>query len=204
MIARHHVSGLVLAGGRGRRMQQSGQPVAEKGLLVLHDRPLVAWAVAAMPAGLASIYISANRQHDVYAAHGAVISDDFDLGDDFGPLAGVATAMRKMSTPWLYTAPVDVPWPPADILERLVQQANADDASLVYACTERPQPLFMLVHRRLLSGLEDYLRNGSRQVQGWQQEHGQAVRFADAGHEFFNINTPDDLHRAHQLISEDR
>lgn len=210
MIAADDISGLVLAGGQGRRMQATSQPhdaravtmPVEKGLMLLHGDPLVSWAVRAMPADLAAIYISANRHHDSYARYGVVMPDDPALGADLGPLAGVASVMQRMSTPWLYVVPADVPSPPPGLLERLVRQVSAQGIDLAYACTDQPQPLFMLVNKRLLSSLQLYLREGSRQVQRWQREHGEAVQFDGASHQFFNINTPDDLHQAHQLIGQ--
>lgn len=201
MIDIHGISGLVLAGGRGRRMQQAGQHAVEKALMRLHGRPLVSWAAGSMPDGLARLYISANRCFDDFAPYGTVVADDPALGDDLGPLAGVASVMRRMSTPWLYTAPADVPCPPATVLQTLMQQATAQNADLVYACTDRPQPLFMLVNKKLLDSLDAYLQAGSRQVQSWQREHGQAVHFSGDDDCFFNINTPDDLHIAHQRIT---
>lgn len=200
MIAPHEVSGLVLAGGRGRRMQQAGQPGVEKGLMRLHGRHLVAWAAASMPQGLARLYISANRQLDGYADYGDVVTDHPAFGDDSGPLAGVASVLREMPTQWLYTAPVDVPRPPTGVFQSLVQHAGAHQADLVYVRTDRPQPLFMLVNKRLLSGLEAYLASGSRQVQAWQRDVGQAVELDGGDHDFFNVNTPDDLLLAHRMI----
>lgn len=201
MIPIHQVSGLVLAGGQGRRMQQPGQAPAEKGLVLLHGKPLVSWAASAMPTGISHLYISANRQHSNYAEYGTVVADDPDLGDDPGPLAGVATVMRTMSTQWLYTAPADVPAPPRSVLQTLLQHLNAQGGDLVYACAGRPQPLFMLVNKNLLGSLEHYLHNGLRRVQLWQREHGHAVHFDVDGDGFLNINTPDDLQAAHQRIA---
>lgn len=113
MIPFDDVSGLVLAGGQGRRMQAAGAAAVEKGLMLLHGRPLVAWATAALPPGLAATYISANRHHERYSVYGTVVSDDPLLGDDPGPLGGVVSAMQRMATSWLYVAPVDVPSPRA-------------------------------------------------------------------------------------------
>ena len=200
MIATSGTSGLVLAGGQGRRMQQSGRPSIEKGLMLLHGQPLVSWAVNAMPPGFAELYISANRHDNQYAGYGTVIPDDPSIGDDLGPLAGVASVMQRMSTQWLYVVPADVPSPPDDLFERLLQAVDTRDCDLVYACSDQPQPLFMLLNKNLLDSLLRYLQSGSRQVQGWQREHGHAVQFRENDEKFFNINTPDDLHRAHQLI----
>lgn len=203
MMAPHDVSGLVLAGGQGRRMQQAGQPVVEKGLMLLHGRPLVAWAASAMPSAFADQYISANRHLDQYARYGTLVPDDPSLGDDLGPLAGVASVMQRMSTQWLYVAPADVPSPPRDLFEQLAQAIDDHACDLVYACTDRPQPLFMLVNRTLLDSLKRYLQSGSRQVQRWQNKHGRAVQFETDGPGFFNVNTPDELLQAHQLIRPD-
>ena len=200
MIPLTHVSGLVLAGGQGRRMQAGGAATVEKGLMLLHERPLVAWATTALPPGLAATYISANRHHERYSAYGTVVPDDPLLGDDPGPLGGVVSAMQVMTTPWLYVVPADVPCPPCNVLERLLQCVSAHACRLAYACSDRPQPLFMLVHSVMLDDLRGYLQGGMRQVQRWQRDAGRAVTFHQDNNEFFNINTQEDLCRAHQLI----
>lgn len=200
MIAPHDVSGMVLAGGQGRRMQQIDNPPAEKGLMALHGEPLVSWAVSALPTGLADIYISANSHFDIYSDYGIVVPDNPSLGADVGPLAGIASVMQRMSTPWLYVVPTDVPHPPGNLFERLLQSVSVGSCELFYAVTDKPQPLFMLVHARLLGSIERCLRNDMRQVQRWQREYGLAVQFEGDNHEFYNINTPEDLCLAHQLI----
>src|SRR5690625_4432873 len=164
MIAARDVSGLVLAGGQGRRMQHPGLPVREKGLMLLHGRPLVAWEVQGMPPGLARQYISANRHTDEYARYGEVVTDEPALGRDLGPLAGVATVLDGMATQWLYVAPVDVPCPPAEIFECLAGYLVRHGGNLAYAHGERPQPLFMLLHQRMRHSLRSYLQQGMRQV----------------------------------------
>lgn len=201
MSAQGKVSGLILAGGRGRRMQTLSPDVVEKGLVLLHGRPLVAWAVSALPVGLANIYISANRYHDDYRSYGTVVSDNPMLGHDAGPLAGVASALAQSVTPWLYVAPVDVPCPPPHVFPALWRKVQHDGATLAYVQSARPQPLFMLVNKCHVETLEDSLRRGLRKVQTWQQAHGTPVSIADDGAGFFNVNSPDDLARAHELIA---
>lgn len=200
MISLGDVSGLVLAGGQGRRMQQAQQPAAEKGLLLLHGKPLIAWAICALPSGLAHTYVSANRCRERYADYGIVVPDAPSFGAGLGPLAGIASAMQKSDTQWLYVVPADVPGPPPGLCQRLLQHLNEHGGELAYACSDQPQPLFMLVNTCLLDSLEDYLRRGCRQVRLWQREYGQAVHIDAGNNEFFNINTPDDLRLAHQLI----
>jgi len=200
MIALNDVSGMVLAGGQGRRMQQSDDQPVEKGLMALHGEPLVSWAVSALPSGLAEIYISANTHCNTYSGYGIVVPDDPALGSGVGPLAGIASVMQCMTTSWLYVVPADVPRPPDGLFDHLLQCVSVRGGDLLYASTDKPQPLFMLVHARLLGSIQCCLRNGTRQVQRWQREYGLAVQFEGDNHEFFNVNTPEDLCLAHQLI----
>lgn len=200
MITPSDVCGLVLAGGHGRRMQNPAAPRTEKGLLRLHGRPLVEWAINGMPADLAGIFISANHELDTYAQYASVVPDDPSFGPDGGPLAGVASTLARLTQHWLFVVPADVPSVPGNMFLRLCKRADPQSCQLVVAKTDLPQPLFMLVHVGLLPSLQAYLHSGQRQVQRWQREVGQVVTFAANEHEFFNINTPDDLCRAHELL----
>lgn len=201
-INRQNVSGLVLAGGQARRMQATGREPVEKGLLVLHGKPLVAWVQGYLASRTAGVYISANRCVDAYAHYGQVIGDDPALGEDLGPLAGLASVLPQVQTPWLLSLPVDVPAPPPDLLERLAAQAYASGAGIVYAFSGRAHPLCMLLHCDMLASLREFLRGGERKVGIWQERNG-AVQAAfpadDAG--FYNINTPADLLVAEQRIA---
>lgn len=181
-------------------MQAAGRVPVEKGLLALHGRPLVAWVQSYLVSRTASVYISANRCTDMYARYGQVIGDDPALGEDLGPLAGLASVLPQVRTSWLLSLPVDVPAPPPDLLERLAAQATSSGASIVYAFSGRAHPLCMLLHCDMLASLREFLRGGERKVGIWQERNGavQAVFPADdAG--FFNINTPADLLAAEQL-----
>lgn len=201
-IAPQQVSGLVLAGGQGRRMQpptEAGHSeIIEKGLLTLHGRPLVDWALDGLPDGRACTYISANRCQTKYARYGRVVADNPALGCAAGPLHGVASVLQQCATPWLMVVPVDVPLVPADLFPRLAQAAaRFAQPTVAYARTAaRSQPLFMLIPTALLTALQHYLHGGGRRVQYWQQLHGAPVTFPDQSPVFDNINTPEDLRRA--------
>ncbi|RTZ40693.1 molybdenum cofactor guanylyltransferase [Candidimonas sp. SYP-B2681] len=203
MITRDSLTGLVLAGGLGRRMQGStNAPVVEKGLLDLNGIPLVAHAQRFLAPHVAQVLISANRCLDAYAEYGATVPDDEALGGYSGPLAGIATALNRIDTPWLAVIPVDVPLPPAELIPRLISAVESGGAHLAYARTaERVHPLCMLVHQRLLQSLYDFLLAGERKVQVWQQLNGAVpVWFEDSEDAFFNVNTPEDLIRAAELV----
>jgi molybdopterin-guanine dinucleotide biosynthesis protein A len=202
MIQRDTISGVILAGGQARRMQNgAGEPV-EKGLLTLHGEPLVAWARRYLASRVGTLYVSANRCAEVYGRYGQVVGDDPALGENLGPLAGLASVMARASTPWLLSLPVDVPAPPVDLLERLAARVLEENAPIAYAaCGEDRHPLCMLVHCRTLGSLRDYLRSGGRKVRAWQAQNGAVpVEFPAGEAAFFNINAPEDIARAREII----
>lgn len=198
MMQREELTGLVLAGGQGRRMQPivpGAGSVLEKGLLELEGLPLVEHARRRLLPYVEQVFISANTRLDAYANYGTVIPDDTALEAYSGPLAGVASALRHVATPWLLVLPVDVPRPPADLIPRLCARVGMAGAKLAYACTAAGvHPLCMVLHSSLVDGLYDFLLAGERKVQFWQRQNGAVpVLFDGVGDTFFNINTLEDL-----------
>ncbi|MDX3893904.1 molybdenum cofactor guanylyltransferase MobA [Pusillimonas sp.] len=197
MIPRGDIDGLVLAGGRSRRMRAEGGPAVDKGLLMLDGAPLVQWVAQYMKPWVGDVYISANRRLDVYGRYGHCISDDPEFGGDAGPLAGVASVMARSRRPWLLVLPVDVPRLPTELPTRLIE-AVGGGAPLAYACAgTKAHPLCMLVRRDLVGDLRTYLLDGGRKVLDWHRRHDAVpVDFGDGPDLFRNINTPDDWAQA--------
>lgn len=192
------VTGLVLAGGQASRMQSGPNDNIDKGLLELHGQPLVAHAAQALRPWVSGILISANRNLTRYAAYGSVVADDPRFGVSQGPLAGLATAMAQVRTPWVAVVPVDVPLLPEDLVSRLSQAVVQEQCALAYAATTRPHPLSMVAAVSLLGSLQDFLLRGERRVMQWVREQGGiAVPFQGDG-VLDNINTPEDLARLRQ------
>lgn len=207
MNPRVELSGLILAGGQGRRMQGlryagAGERV-EKGLVQLHGQPLVAHARRYLAPQVNEVLISANRHLDVYAAYGRVVADDPELGADLGPLAGIASALAQIATPWLLVVPVDVTCMPDDLGSRLLEAAISGGSGLAHARAARTQPLCALVHARHAAGLRRYLQAGERRVQDWmERSSAKVVEFPALPNSFFNLNTPEDLCRAEDQPSQ--
>ena len=64
MISTQDMSGIVLAGGRARRFDLSGQ--IDKGLLLLQGQPLVQHVVRRLRPQVGPVLISANRNPEQY------------------------------------------------------------------------------------------------------------------------------------------
>jgi molybdopterin-guanine dinucleotide biosynthesis protein A len=202
-----NISGLILAGGQGRRMQgleaNTAAERVEKGLIQLHGQPLVAHAHRYLAPQVDEILISANRHLDVYATYGRVVTDDPELGADLGPLAGLAAVLTHVATPWLLVIPVDVMGLPDNLGTRLLAAATLDGGGLAYARAGQAQPLCALIHARHAPGLRRYLQAGERRVQDWMGRNAAvAVDFPADPASFLNINTPQDLRQVQDQASQ--
>ena len=116
------------------------------------------------------------------------------MGDFFGPLVGMATAMQATDKPWLLTVPCDSPFVPAQLAATLCHAMQREHAELSVAHDGvRMQPVFALLDCRLLPGLLDYLNEGGRKIDTWYAQHRLALAdFSASPETFLNLNTPED------------
>jgi molybdopterin-guanine dinucleotide biosynthesis protein A len=188
-IARADVTGIVLAGGMGRRMGG-----VDKGLVLLDGKPMVAHVLARLAPQVGSLLINANQNPDRYAAFGhSVVADA--VGGFAGPLAGLHAGMSRATTPFVVTVPCDSPFLPDDLVARLGEGIVRDDAQLAVAKTlDQPHPVFALVRRDVLPHLASFLEGGGRKIDAWYATlRVVEVPFDDEEAAFRNINTADEL-----------
>jgi len=178
------VTGLILAGGRGQRMGG-----ADKGLVLIDGRTMVAHIIERLRPQVDDIIINANRNVERYAEFGfAVITDG--QRDYSGPLAGMASGMRVARTDFIVSVPCDSPFLPEDLVLRLMKGLNDADRIAVAHDGERMQPVFSLLRIDLLASLQEYLDRGDRKIDTWFAQHRFAlVDFSDLPDTFRNINT---------------
>lgn len=183
------VSGVVLAGGLGRRMGG-----ADKGLAPLHGRPLIAHVIERLAPQVDELLVNANRHLGTYAGFGYRVIPDVMPGYA-GPLAGLQTGLTEARHELVATVPCDSPFLPADLIARLQSALLEQQADLAIAYTlTRPQPVFCLCRRTLLPHLTTFLDQGGRKVDAWHATLKVAsVRFDDEAEAFTNINTPQEL-----------
>lgn len=192
MIDRDRITGVVLAGGLGRRMDPDGAGV-DKGLVRFRGEPLAAHAIRRLRPQVGSLLVNANRHLDTYRGFGAPVVPD-ELPGFAGPLAGLASAMRHAQTDWVVTVPCDSPLFPADLVERLGQAVARDGAAgAVARAAGREQPVFLMARRDLLEDLTRFLASGQGKIDRWYHTWRPAVAAFEDEAAFRNINTLDEL-----------
>lgn len=184
---------VILAGGGGRRMGG-----ADKGALTLAGARLIDRAAARMAPQTDRILISGT--HD-YATGLTAVSDRGD--GPLGPAAGLWAALHWIETyapeaKGFLTAPVDGPFAPGDLFERLA----ADGTSAVAQTSGGAHPTFAWWNandlRRALARAP--AGEGMSLKALAERTAARRVMFENAD-AFLNINTPEDLARAEALLS---
>lgn len=185
------ITGLILAGGQGRRMGQ-----VDKGLQAFRGYPMVMHVLLRLSPQVGAILINANRNLEAYEGLGhPVVSDRIE--GYAGPLAGLHAGLARCETPYLLSAPCDSPFLPTDLAQRLAQGLIEQKADLAVARTgAQLQPVFCLMRSDLEQHLADFLQQGGRKVDAWTSGLRLAeVDFADQAEAFLNINTLEELQR---------
>jgi molybdenum cofactor guanylyltransferase len=189
VIAASAITGLVLAGGQGRRMGS-----VDKGLVELNGRPLIGHVLARLAPQVADVLINANQNLERYASFGAPVVPDA-VGGFAGPLAGLHAGLTRATREFVVTVPCDSPFLPGDLVARLAAARAAHDAQLAVARTfDQPHPVFALVRRDVLPHLAAFLEAGGRKIDAWYATlRIVEVAFDDEADAFRNINTKDEL-----------
>ena len=189
MDEKNKVTGVVLAGGLARRMNKQ-----DKGLVVYHNKPMVAYSVEAMSKVANTVLINANRNQQEYAQFGyKVIADQTDTFD--GPLAGVLSGMLNAKTDIVCVMPCDSPLIKAEHLQSLLTALTENKVNIAVAFDgERMHPVFLALKTSLKDSLEKYLVAGNRKIDLWLQQHQLIkVDFSQNAEVFLNINTLGEL-----------
>jgi molybdopterin-guanine dinucleotide biosynthesis protein A len=183
------VTGIVLAGGQGRRMGG-----VDKGLVDLAGTPMVAHVLARLVPQVGDVLINANQNLDRYRALGHPVVPDA-VGGFAGPLAGLHAGMTQAKRQFVVTVPCDSPFLPLDLVTRLHAALERERAQLAVARTfDQPHPVFALVRRDLLPNLAAFLASGGRKIDAWYAAlRVVEVAFDDEADAFRNINTADEL-----------
>jgi molybdenum cofactor guanylyltransferase len=191
MLNKHNVTAVILAGGKGRRMDGK-----DKGLVELDNRPLIKYVIDAIKPQVETIILNANRNQAQYSRYGYPVVSDA-LADYQGPLAGFSCAMKSSTTSHIVTLPCDGPFLPGDLVERLISSLTDNNAEIAVAHDgERMQTVYALIPVTLANSLDSFLDSGERKTELWYRQHRIAlVDFSDCPEAFRNINTAEQYNK---------
>lgn len=188
------LTGVVLCGGRGRRLSGKDKP-----LELLAGRSLVERVLERLAPQVDQVLISANRNLETYGRFGYDVVTD-DVPEHSGPLAGVRAALRYSGAEYLFACPGDVPLLPEAIVPTLRNAIGRDAAAYAYD-GDHPQYLHMLVAGTAIDHLDAFLAGGGRAVRSWLEDcNALAVDCSTLAGSFQGLNEPDDLRLLEALL----
>lgn len=127
-----------------------------------------------------------------------------DIQADQGPLMGLQVGLlwaEMRGFKWLFTAPIDCPFLPRNIVQQLVRGRTEGSLAVVAKAGDRTHNLTALWHVDVLptviAQLDQYQRSAHRLISALPHD---TVKFEEP-RAFFNINTPDDLKEAALLLN---
>jgi molybdopterin-guanine dinucleotide biosynthesis protein A len=180
--------GLVLAGGRSRRMGRD-KALLEHGGRTQLDR---AMAIVAEVTEQQFVSARADQSDDPGRARYAQVIDRYD---DMGPVAGILSAMETHpDTDWLVVA-VDLPNLDAQTLRYLVGERSSDDPFTAFRSTRDglPEPLCAIYAAGSEAAVRQYVDEGIRCPRKMLIRSEARLLEQPNPRALDNVNTPEDL-----------
>ena len=193
------LTGAILAGGFSRRLGR------DKAALPLGGQPLALRVHQALAPLVSTCWLITNQPLAHLALGLPLVTD---LRPFQGPAGGLLTALFYARTPWVLAAAVDNPFLVPALLAELAARAGRTSRPAVVCRSPRGlEPFPGLYSVRLLATLQDFLQTDRRLTRFLEVcrplilSETEVQALDPQAHSFFNLNTPQDLHRAEAWLA---
>jgi molybdenum cofactor guanylyltransferase len=199
------VSGVILAGGRSRRLGR------DKAVEPIGGQPLIGRVIQRVRQVAQDIVVVvADQERGRALPLGDGVRIAVDIYPDKGSLGGIFSGLSAAPQPWALVVACDMPFLNLGLLGRLVSLRDGVDA-VVPVLEGRPEPTHALYSRACLPHIEARLQADDLKISGFFDEvrvryvpEEDIARFDPDFLSFFNVNSPPDLERALALVAQGR
>lgn len=199
-----NITGVILAGGKSSRMG------VNKPLLKIDDVTLIERSYELMKSVFTKVVISTNNPDQFDFINSEKVKDIYW---DFGPLSGIYSALKFLSTQKIFILSVDMPFILPDLIRYLLNY-KTDELITVPFAEQQTHYLCGLYSKELIPVLESILesnieaRNNNKEIiksslSLWNFVERIGAEIVDVEEKlfymkdlFFNINTPEDFEYA--------
>jgi len=141
-----NVTGIILAGGKSRRMG------SDKGLMIINGKPMIQYIIDELESlDIPVIIVSDNPQYEIFGI--PVFEDSIK---NKGPMAGIYTGLLHSNTEKNVVLSCDVPKISAKLIKQLVSSANNNEVSILKH-GDTLHPLIGMYKRSLLKDVKTSL-----------------------------------------------
>jgi molybdopterin-guanine dinucleotide biosynthesis protein A len=197
-------AGILLAGGRSRRMGGG-----DKSLVEIGGVPMLARAISALRPQCDALLVSANGDPGRFSAFGLPVVAD-DVADFAGPLAGILAGLDFAATyvpeaRFAVSIATDTPFLPSDLVARLHAARRAAQVDLACARSGgRTHPIVALWPVAIRTELRRALcEEGEHKIERFLRRYPLAyAEWPVAPYDpFLNINAPADVAEAEEILA---
>ena len=188
------ITGIVLAGGRSRRMG------SDKSLMVLNGKTLVEYAIDALKPVCSKVVISSNNF--IYDYTGCEVWPD-DLPDR-APMIGIYSSLKRSETDVNIILSCDMPMMSSEMLKYLLENSSNHDITVPVHGDHFIEPLCGIYRKSSLEILKEFVEKGNFRLNEYIQACSHQLVEADSNLSFYtpelfsNMNSPEDFRNISQ------
>ena len=199
---RAETSGIVLAGGLSRRLGR------DKAVETVGGEPLIRRVTTRLSEVSSQVVVVVNepaRAKVLPLPESAQVA--VDSYPNKGPLGGILAGLSAATDDWAFVVSCDMPFLNTRLLSHMSSLRDGFDV-VVPVIDDRPEPTHALYQQACLPHIRGRLEAGQLKTSGFFDEVN--VRYVSESEidridperlSFFNVNTQEDLNRAHQLAA---
>ena len=202
------IPGCILSGGEARRLGGKG-----KALVKIAGSSMIDLVINRINNQVSPLVINTRDRTQILSDKYKHIEDFLKVDGGAGPLSGILSAIKwakqhfndvRKDSGYVLTVPIDCPFIPSNLLEKLYYPLYTDYFDVVVASSNgNIHPVIALWSIKLDKPLEEALSNGVRKIDFFTSSYKVKVinwEFKDFD-PFFNVNNYDDIRIAESYIN---
>ncbi len=202
------IPGCILSGGEARRLGGKG-----KALVKIAGSSMIDLVINRINNQVSPLVINTRDRTQILSDKYKHIEDFLKVDGGAGPLSGILSAIKwakqhfngvRKDSGYVLTVPIDCPFIPSNLLEKLYYPLYTDYFDVVVASSNgNIHPVIALWSIKLDKPLEEALSNGIRKIDFFTSSYKVKVinwEFKDFD-PFFNVNNYDDIRIAESYIN---
>lgn len=196
----NEVTGVLLAGGKSRRMGE------DKRYLVVGDETLLERGLGVLRSVFQEVLVVIAQDSSPVGIDARVVRD---LVPECGSLGGLYTGLMRATTPCIFVVACDMPFLDRAVIAQFTSRSATADIVMAKLAA-RLHPMHALYGKRCLPLLEQMIQARQLKIQELVSHASLRVQYVTemdllaidpSGRSFQNVNTPADLEAARSLLA---
>lgn len=192
-LSEHNISPYIIAGGHSLRMGQDKRLLSYQGMTLIERVYLLAEFVT----GIKPVLVGDNLDASFFSSFERIN----DAAQGKGPLAGIVAALEHSMATWTLLLPVDMPRLNHDMIISLIKNIDEYSDSVTFSVDGFIECFPVIFKTSTLYFWRERLEgNQLSLIEGIKLLQNKTIDFSSDKQSFFNLNTPQDVHKCKKSI----